>query len=78
MLDVEKRKPANPQVQQTSIHRYLENFVLCTGGFKHTEDHATWEKNSEHYSREAALQKAWRERHKDGSLELEEAASFQT
>jgi hypothetical protein len=66
MLDVEKRKTDNPQVQQTSMHQYLENLVLFTAGFEPTEEHASWENNGEAYSREAALHKAWRERHKSG------------
>ena len=59
-----KKQAGNPQqLRHTPIHRYLENYILFTTGFKQTEQGLLWEKDGVYYGKEAALQNAWAMRH---------------
>ena len=58
----EKKQTDDPQRQQSSAQRYLENFTLSNADFKRIESSSLWEKNGGHYDRKAALQKARREK----------------
>ena len=44
MPDLEKRQTDNPQVQKPYVHRYRENYIPFTTGFKRTKHAFAWKK----------------------------------
>jgi hypothetical protein len=59
-----KEQTGNPQrLRHTPVHRYLENYILFTTGFRQAEHGLWWEKDGVCYGKEAALQKARQLRH---------------
>ena len=62
----ENKQIANSQMELPCVHRYRENGILLTGGFKRTENVLWWEKNGIYYGREAALQEALRQLREEG------------
>ena len=60
---VNKQADDPHKTQRTSIHRYHENSLLFSCGFKQTQYGLWWEKDGVIYGEEAALQKARSMRH---------------
>jgi hypothetical protein len=60
----ENKQADDPQKRQLSFtHRYQENSVLFSAGFKQTQYGLWWEKDGVIYGKEAALQYARSMRH---------------
>jgi hypothetical protein len=45
MPDFEKRQTDNAQMQKPYVHRYRENYILVTTGFKRTKHALPWKKD---------------------------------
>src|SRR5215216_5254926 len=60
---VNKQADDPHKTQRISIHRYHENSLLFSYGFKQTQYGLWWEKDGDIYGKEAALQKARSMRH---------------